>query len=346
MIKTYAYIETSHSKLHEFVMAFFDRIEFETGDFNANFYIKEFWDNVVSHHPRILDKRFKEIYEYLRGLHQGPRSAFIEAIRASNNIEGICLGKTTPMKDKSIPKDIRDVTKKLFDSLYNTVLKSTMYFGATYGLLKNHYIAFQEYKNNKLEYCPSCGIWEMKGAIEGRDEYDHYLPKEDYPFSSVNFKNLIPICGECNTFEVKSNKDILKYTGVVFYPFDEKHKGIDIEVKRLKEDPNSISKTTWQIKCTNKDGKSKEIEAWKKIYEIDDRYTKHIIGHIDTWYSKYDSFMTDSDSIANTPDDTQRSKSYLISRKNGKQLEYVVLTELVKSFDARARTAAKTYSRY
>ena len=48
--------------------------------------------------------------------------------------------------------------------------------------------------------CPYCGIADIKGQHHRlKDAYDHYLPKSIYPFNSVNFKNLAPMCHECNS---------------------------------------------------------------------------------------------------------------------------------------------------
>ncbi|MCY9802678.1 hypothetical protein OTK51_04450 [Vibrio scophthalmi] len=43
-----------------------------------------------------------------------------------------------------------------------------------------------------FDECPFCGIGEPKTL-------DHYLPKEEFPEFSVLSKNLIPVCGVCNS---------------------------------------------------------------------------------------------------------------------------------------------------
>jgi hypothetical protein len=346
MIKAYTFIKTSHSKLHEFVMAFFDRIEFETAEFDEEFYVKDFWTNVVSHHPKILNERFKFIHDSIKSWNQKDKSRFIQAIRDSNKVKEICIGRVKPLKDADIPAVIRQEIKDLFHDLYETVLKKAKHYGLSYGYLKDHYLTFQGHKNNQYEYCPACDIWQLMAAEEGRDQYDHYLPKENYPFSAVNFKNLIPICGKCNTFEVKSNQDILSFTGVAFYPFDESHKGIEIKIKITKEDPSDIAKNHWTIAYSHADGKKKEIDAWKSIYKIEERYQKHVVGHVDTWYRHYYEHMLDKDSILENPDEKQRMDSYLRPIKKRRHLEYIALSELLLSFDTKARSQSKAYSRF
>lgn len=346
MIKTYKYINTTHSKLHEFVMAFFKRIEFETGVFDNSFYEKEFYTELVVHHPRILGKRFKNIYAITKKLTQVARTKFCKAIRDSNEIESICRGKTVPHKASSIPAVMMPLVQDLFISLYEDVIKGK-FFIAKYGSLKDHYHTCKKDIINDFEYCPACGIVEMKTYDDNKkDQHDHYLPKNIYPFSSVNFANLVPICIDCNSIEVKSNKDILSYSGQVFFPFDDKHRGIDIAVKIKKNDPDDLLKIQWEISYSNKDSKNKEIEAWKSIYNIEDRHHTHLTGNIDKWYKRYYKFINDADVISTLPDERGRKQIFLKSLKNKKELEYKTLSVLIDSFDKAARDEAGIYSRF
>lgn len=47
------------------------------------------------------------------------------------------------------------------------------------------------------EFCPLCGVATA-------EEFDHYIPKEDFPEVAVHALNLVPCCGRCN--RKKSNK--------------------------------------------------------------------------------------------------------------------------------------------
>lgn len=346
MIKTYKYIDTPHSKLHEFVMAFFNRIEFETGAFDNSFYEKEFYDELVVHHRKILGKRFKDIYAITQTLTQAARTKFCKTIRDSNEIQNICGGKSIPLKTASIPATMMPLVQDLFISLYDDVIKGK-YFIAKYGSLKDHYHMVRKDKANDFEFCPACGLVEMKNADDKKkDQHDHYLPKDVYPYSSVNFRNLVPICIDCNSIEVKSNKDILKYSGVVFYPFDEKHKGIDISISIKKNHQNDISKIQWNIQYSNKDAKNKELKAWLDIYNIENRHQTHVNGNIRKWYEFFDKTITDKDVVAEIPDYEKRKMAYLNQLKNRKELEYQAMAVLIDSFDKAARSEAVRYSRF
>ncbi|GEQ15605.1 hypothetical protein [Clostridium butyricum] len=52
-------------------------------------------------------------------------------------------------------------------------------------------------KENNIEVCPYC---DMETTISIADNYiEHFLPKDKYPFLSMNANNLISSCGACNT---------------------------------------------------------------------------------------------------------------------------------------------------
>lgn len=345
MINTYTYKETTQSQLHEFVMAFFNRIEFETGEFSTEFYVKEFYDNLVSHHKTILGKAFKNIYSITKDWEQLKRTEYCNAIKRSNEIKDICEGTIVPWKTNDIPEELRELTKTLFIKLYEDVLKGK-FFQPIYGTRKAHFQEFKQHANNGHEFCPACGVMPLHTYLDNiRDQYDHYLPKDLYPLSSVNFKNLVPICKDCNSIEVKSNKDILSYTGRVFYPFNEAHKSIHIEVSITKNNTD-ISKIEWGVNYSSEEGKNEEVKAWKNIYKIESRHKTHIMGSIQTWYKYYWEDFNDRDSIREIPDEKNRTKGYLRKFKNRRILEHNSLETLINSFDEKARAGSIAYSRY
>lgn len=345
MINTYTLYKSPQNKLHEFVIAFFNKIEFETSDFSEALFEKEFYENLVSRHKGILKKKLKALYEIIKVWDQIQKTELCEAIRNSNNIKAICDGSIIPWKEEDIPVEIRENTKTFFLKLYEDVLKGD-FFKTHYGGRKEHYHDFKKHANNDFEYCPACGIVEMKTYEDNKtDQYDHYLPKDIYPFSSINFENLVPICIDCNSLEIKSNKDILSYTNKVFFPFDENNNEIDIELK-IKTNNSDFSKIEWLINYTCVNDKTDEIDAWKEIYDIESRHSTHISGRITKWYELYDEYMCDKECIEEIPELIKRANSYLRVIRKRKKLEQKSLTELINSFDLKARVEASNYSRF
>lgn len=60
--------------------------------------------------------------------------------------------------------------------------------------------------------CPLCGIRDVSTL-------DHYLPKARYPLHSVNPRNLVPACRDCNTG--KLDKIFTNKSEQTLYPYDE-----------------------------------------------------------------------------------------------------------------------------
>ena len=342
MIYTYSYYPSDADKLNDFVMAYFNRIEFETGDFSIDFFEKEFYDNLVSRHKGILLKPFMQIYETTKTWRQPKRTKLCNSIRESNKIEEICEGKIVFTDFSDIPSTLTEILIKLFKQLYKDVLFGK-YFKSHYGDRKNHYHNFIKHKKNELDWCPSCGIRPMHRFTDDiTEQYDHYLPKDLYPFSSVNFQNLVPICNDCNSLQVKKDDDILAHTGKVFYPFDETHKPIEIAIS-IATNNSDIEKVKWKITYTCQEGKSKELSAWKKIYKIEDRHQKHCVGSIKSWYKKYWDNINDGDLIADQPDEIKRKNAYLKSKKDN-QFEQKCLSVIIP--DKRALRESLIASRY
>ncbi|MGE6503570.1 hypothetical protein ACQKF0_26090 [Bacillus wiedmannii] len=291
MIRAYKYIETVHSKLHEYVIAFFIRIETDTGVFRNELFEPEFRP-IVNRHRTILKNRFRIIYEHVSSLSIDDRRSFCQKIIESNQIEKICRGEYKPEAFSDNPTGIDLILKELFLALYNRVLDGKPFQENANTTLREHFNQFSD-TNADITLCPTCGIGELlKSQDKTRDQYDHYLPKTLYPFSSINFRNLVPCCDKCNSLQVKGQKDIIALsTGKLFFPYDDNHKGLSLNV-HVKHDNPEIEKIDWEFIFDSSDNKSDEIESWKTIYSIEERYQGYIKGRIKKWYQKYFDYMT------------------------------------------------------
>lgn len=293
MLKSYRYLDSDHCRLNDFILAFFNHIEFETGDFSLDFFEPEFRP-IVSGHRTILRRRCQDIYEVMRGWNQFARTDFCQKLRDSNDIERICHREVVPLRKSDIPETIRPFVLELFADLYGQVLDGRHFSTRNQGRME-HFRRFRHH-NNDITLCPFCGISELKMEFDAtRDPYDHYLAKSIYPVSSVNFKNLVPICKECNGLEVKVDKDILaETTGRIFYPYDASHKGVSIGFSITRDDLN-LENMAWEVLVSDPDGKNEEIESWKKVYQIESRYVGFVKGRVEMWYRHYWSYLHDRD---------------------------------------------------
>jgi 5-methylcytosine-specific restriction endonuclease McrA len=333
--------------LHQHVLQFFDRIEFETGPFSNSFFDSDFLD-IVKRHPTVLRKRSRDIYEVIKTWSQQDRSDLCQLIRDSNDIENICEGNFVP---PTIDKDATGLNKQLRDfylDLYNQVIDGAGFTTKYNTTLRQHFDDFST-ENRETTLCPICGIGELKKKEDAtRDQYDHFLPKALYPFSSVNFENLVPSCKECNSFDAKGDDDTIAVsTGKLFYPFDNSHKGISVEF-HIATDNIEPEKVDWRIDFTNPDGKNDEIESWKAIYKIDTRYSGHVKARIDKWYRRYWEHMHDRDIFFLTT--KRRKKYYLKSLQREEDLGLAFLRKpalegfINESIMAKAELDARYYS--
>lgn len=148
------------------------------------------------------------------------------------------------------------------------------------GAIEEHYKTFV--RENDEDKCPYCGYGDIKGQHHSkREAYDHFLPKGTYPFNSVNFKNLAPICHECNSsykLQLDPTKHIdpitRKNTGVrrkAFYSYAAAAPGISIDVTFSTADIAKLNPSDITVVITAP-GRDEEVESWKDVFGIEERY--------------------------------------------------------------------------
>jgi hypothetical protein len=286
VIRTYKYIHTVHSKLHDYVLAFFLKIKTDTNGFRDELFELEFLP-IVNRHPKILKERFKTIYEHVISISETDRQLFCHRVIESNQIEKICRGEYRPEAFTGELTEIDVTLKQLFLDLYKQVLDGPPFQENVNTTLREHFNQFSD-TNADITLCPFCGIGELKKSQDKtRDPYDHYLPKSLYPFSSINFQNLVPSCKDCNSFDVKGEKDTIAVsTGKLFFPYDDSHKEISLVVN-VQKDNSEPEKIEWELVFISPDNKNDEIQSWKTIYSIEDRYQGYIQARIEKWYRHF-----------------------------------------------------------
>ena len=286
MLRTYKYLETPHHLLNDNIIAFFNRVEFETGEYLSTFFELNFYNEIVCHHKIILENPLKAIFEIIRKWEQSKRSNFCENIRNSNDIEKICKRQVTPIRIDNIDEEILNKVniKKLFSDLYKQVLYGD-HCKKSYGDMQEH---FKQFKTNENEIfkCPVCGLIPQNTKEEKKEDYDHLLPYTIYPFSAVNFKNMAPICVDCNS-DYKVDKDVLENSGKkTFWYYDELHEGITITANLENE-----KESTFSFAYNTIDDRTQEIESWDEIFGINSRYIKRAKGKADFWFKHYWEFL-------------------------------------------------------
>lgn len=294
MINSYKYLISCHIMLHNYVIQFFDRIEYETGAFDNAFFDPDFFD-IVRRHNKIVKKQLIDIYNVLRRLDQATRTTICNQIKDSNDIKLICSGGYSPILLDNNVKGLKKLLRDFFLNLYEQVLDGNAFKDKFQTTLLEHFNEFRRI-NKYITLCLTCGIGELKMAeSKTRDQYDHFLPKSLYPFSSVNFENLVLCCKECNSFDVKGDKDTIALsTGRLFYPFDFNHKKISVSFG-ITTDNVKPEEIIWNISYSSPEGKVDEIQSWRTIYDIDTRYCDFAKGRVEKWYRYYWEYVNDAD---------------------------------------------------
>jgi len=231
----------------------------------------------------------------------------------NNDIEALCANdpRKTPgtyADIRTLNADLETALKDFCKSLFTHVIKLKA-VTSRIGNIEEHYIEFA--KANEEEKCPYCGYIDIRGAnYTTRDPYDHFLPKGTYPFNSVNFRNLAPMCPQCNS-SYKLAKDPTKHIDPIkgangtrrkaFYSYAAANPGITVKVTLKTKDiadlkPNDIDLTFASP------GHEEEVEAWNDVFGIEERYKAKLCAQNDgkAWLQR---IVEDCENIGLSRDD-------------------------------------------
>jgi hypothetical protein len=216
---------------------------------------------------------------------------------SNNNIEGLCEGN--PALAPATYSDIRLINEELEKELktfYTNLWPNILGLAAVekrVGSVDEHFRnAFLT--QNKMQRCPYCGCREMMGEHHGfRDSYDHYLPKSIYPFNTVNFRNLAPMCDWCNS-KYKLAKDPMRHLDPIsrkhsgqrrkaFFSYSNMASGISISIKLNADSIENLQPAEIDLQITAP-GKEEEVEGWKDIFGIEQRYKAKFCAENDGKY--------------------------------------------------------------
>ena len=218
----------------------------------------------------------------------------------NNDIDALCA--CDPHKLPATYADIHAINPNLAEQLKNfceSLFTRVIHIKAVtsrIGEIDDHYDAFVT--ENDEGKCPYCGFGDIKGVHHTkREAYDHFLPKGTYPFNSVNFHNLAPMCHDCNS-SYKLKLDPIKHIDPVtrknnggrrraFYSYGNVNPGINISVTIKTKDVTNLVPDQIELKLTAP-GRADEVEAWKDVFGIEERYRAKCCGENDGkgWLSR------------------------------------------------------------
>jgi hypothetical protein len=302
-------------------------------------YIHPDFQTIIDHHE-MLDQKLEFVFTSYMSLRSPKDRKIVQnAYHYNNNIEKVCNNAVRPIKFSELPAAIQDPLRDLYGSegvLYQmlTAKKGNVSVKNRCGSLKGHFERFRE--ENLVSLCPFCGMENLLTDYDdGKNEYDHYLSKRDYPFCSINFNNLAPVCDYCNKAGNKGQKDIPfqpntnpQIQDELYYPYTTSFPNhvIFLTINAPTINLSDINGWTLSIDCipaTN--GRKKE--RWLEIYNIENRYKSKIVKDSYLWKDrivrKYSMrCKKNGDSFAKFKDDILDDSMDYLMYNNGILIKY------------------------
>jgi hypothetical protein len=256
----------------------------------------------------------RSIFDLFKNLSPEHKQRISDWYDNNNDIEALCA--CDPLKTPATYGDIHEINpelKKVLKSFCESLFTDVIHLRAVsskIGAIDGHYAAFVA-RNTKGK-CPYCGYNDIKGPNHStREAYDHFLPKGTYPFNSVNFRNLAPMCHECNS-SYKLAKDptrhldpISRKTGQTrrkaFYSYATLAPHITITVTLNTRDVENLRKDDIDLQFVAP-GRTEEVEAWKEVFGIEERYKAKLCAENDGKES-LQQIVEEAASVGRTSDD-------------------------------------------
>jgi len=224
-----------------------------------------------------------KVYQICKSLGREDLKLLKTAVHNNNQIDDLCKCKDgiQPVSYSDIQlinKDLALALKIFCDFLYDKSINRAPFYNI-YGTVDAHY------KNivGRSSVCRCCGINKVLTKYHTHSSaLDHYLPRKHYPFNSINFRNLIPICDICNS-KYKLSEDTLYKTEnkgksneskkrvKVFYPYSREAYDIQIDLKFNRPYNATIEPEHIDIDL-NCVGFQEEVESWDRIFGIKENY--------------------------------------------------------------------------
>ncbi|TDQ18897.1 hypothetical protein DFQ04_0708 [Algoriphagus boseongensis] len=246
----------------------------------------------------------ERVYIIFQGFDQPTKDLLAQAYKNNNNVLDLCKQQNgcNPYVYSTL-QALSEPLKNELISFYKSLFTSVIHLKAVQdkiGTIDSHYDEFVT--TNDERKCPFCGLNSIKGPNRTvRDAYDHYLPKDIYPFNSINFKNLAPMCHECNSSH-KLRQDPITSPNTnarrrAFFPYDtDNGYEINIDLTFSNPDINTLSENDVTVNLTSPTHQQ-EVDTWKEVFGIEERYKEKCASKTDGKYW----FMQIHDEYNNLP---------------------------------------------
>lgn len=300
MLFPYTYVPHQMERMQTFIDFIFHEVwckaptsgPFGLNLFDANAELREVMEAFYYSDAQGADffyRHVEQIYGLFSALTAVQIKQFQQWYQGNNDLEKVCANDpaTHLARYADIAVNHKDLAAQLgmfFKGLYSQSLLDLAALRAKIGDIDDHYQTFM--RTNKAGKCPFCGIGDIKGAHHSkREAYDHYLPKVLYPFNSINFRNLAPVCHECNSTYKLSKDPAHNPAGrrKSFNPYSPKGHNVQIQVTLQHADIYKLVPADITIQF-GPAALGEELDTWQDVYGIEERYKAKLCGETDGKY--------------------------------------------------------------
>lgn len=300
-------VRTRLAILHNIPKIFFRRIE-SSEVFGDHLFPN--WSNDIFA-PTKLREKFEDVFNTYKSLTEfSDRELILKAFENSNQIERLC-DEDPHIEIISLNQLHSTIQTKISDLFTHLYSLSLNYDQFNKYVDKTVFSAINDFKkaNSNLSVCPICGLecfLNLKG--QARLPLDHWLPQSIFPFTSVNFNNLLPLGPYCNQPPVKGARNILfnietKTREKAFYPYLQ-HNGIKTRFS-FKEEPKVGNETgIWEFSLEPNDPDDMDVfKNWRDNFNIETRYNSFIETEVlSMWKENYVSFINEDPKLNHAKD--------------------------------------------
>lgn len=261
------------------------------GHFTPDLIIPKYRDIVIKVEAKYLLDSIVAIFDLCKLLNRRHIKLLRRAVHHNNKIKELCCGELIPVTYREIIKidsNLAIELQKLFGRLYKYVIDRHPFY-SVYGTKSEFY---KEIIGEET-ICSCCGVGTMLNKHQKPvGALDHYFPINHYPFSAINFKNLIPICDVCNS-KYKTQKDTLykiktktisgrriqklkKYKA--FFPYSDDYDLIEVSVSITNNNLSSLTPSDVNIdySLTNY---NEEIENWERLFKVSEIHKANLLDN-------------------------------------------------------------------
>lgn len=292
MLFTYQYAESAFANLHQSITHLVKEVwckaegDFDEANLDPLLYqllVAIDSDDRIRSDP--LGGPIRSIYRLCLQLTEEERLRLSQWFEDNNEIEALCNNANAPIPHtysdiEAIREDLATELKKFFSNLFTDLVKLRVVRSIIGADLDDQYNALMEV--NTESKCPYCGYNDIKGNNNSRREaFDHFLPKNKYPFNSVNLKNLAPMCHECNSsYKLQKDPNFLRdplTKGAAderrksFFTYADQSPNISLRVTLQNYEPLNPAPQQIIVEAES-ENKDEEVATWVELFGIEERY--------------------------------------------------------------------------